>query len=109
MYTYDENGHVDLLVPNIGLACENRDYITVGFDQTASHMYHAEELGIRLPKNWDMLKYLDMDRVDRINYTMQMVGPETVTKVQNKIGKSISLIFGGLGNTHSVVGKARMK
>lgn len=105
-YTYDDDGHPDLLVPNTGLARENNKSTTVAFEQTASHMHHAEELGIPLPSNWDAKKYLAMDRADRVNYAIEHAGPDLITKVQNQIGRSMSPIFGIPGTTQKVIGKA---
>ena len=56
-YEYDDNGNPTLLVPNIGRARRKRPYTKVEFDQTASHMHHAPDLGIVLPQDFDMAKY----------------------------------------------------
>ena len=55
-YEYDSNGNPTLLVPNAAKDRTNRDYIRVEFDQTASHIHHAPDLGISLPANFCMSK-----------------------------------------------------
>jgi hypothetical protein len=51
-YSYDEALNPTLLVPNNGRTRPKRSFFKVEFDQTSTH--HAEELGILLPKDFDM-------------------------------------------------------
>jgi len=93
-YELDDNGNPTLLVPNSGLAAERRPFSKVEFDQTASHMHHAPELGIELPKDFDMARYRGLDRAARTEYAKQKLPQEIIINYQNEIGKSICPAFG---------------
>ena len=99
-----------MLVPNIGRARAKRAYTKVDFDQTASHIHHAPDLGIVLPQGFDMAKYERLDRVGKIEYAKQKLPRETIINYQNEIGKSISPIFCVNGvHTKSVPGFAGVR
>ena len=106
-YKYYANGNPTLLVPNIGRAGNKRDYTKVDFDQTASHIHHAQDFGIVLPQSFDMAKYERLYRAGRIEYAKQKLLRETITNYQNAIGKSMSPIFDV--NTKSVPGFAGVR
>jgi len=70
-YEYDSNGNPTLLVPNTAKARTKRDYTRVEYEQTASHIHHAPDLGISLPANFDMAKYNKLDRAGKIAYAKE--------------------------------------
>ena len=102
---YDSNGNPTLLVPNPGKARTKRDYIRVEFEQTASHMHHAQDFNIPLPSDFNMSHYMSLDRAGRIDYAKQKLSQETIINYQNEIGKSMSPLFGPK-ETFSVPGSA---
>ena len=52
----DANGNPTLLVPNIDptRTDKRRSLDRVEYDRTASHLHHAPEMGIQLPKNFNL-------------------------------------------------------
>ena len=102
---YDSNGNPTLLVPNPGKARTKRDYIRVEFEQTASHMHHAQDFNIPLPSDFNMSHYMSLERAGRIDYTKQKLFQEAIINYQNEIGKSMSPLFGPK-ETFSVPGSA---
>ena len=102
---YDSNGNPTLLVPNAAKARTKQDYIRVEYDQTASHIHHAPDLGISLPANFDMTKYNNLDRAGKIAYAKEILPQEIIIAYQNEIAKSMSPLF-GTKKTISVAGFA---
>lgn len=66
----------------------------VQFDQTASHMHHAGELGIQLPANFDLAKYKSLSKSARIAYAKQNLPAELIIRYQNAIGLAMQPTFG---------------
>ena len=78
-----------MLVPNNARNRPKRTFFKVEFDQTSTHLHHSEELGILLPKDFNMEQYLAADRKGRIEYAKQHVSRETIIKYQNSIIKAM--------------------
>jgi hypothetical protein len=57
-------------------------------------MHYAPDFNIPLPSNFNMSHYMNLDRAGRINYAQQKLSRETIINYQNKIGKSMCLLFG---------------
>ncbi len=95
-YIRDSNGNPTLLVPNIDSTrtMPGRSLNRVEYDQTASHLQHAPDYGIQLPPDFDMVKYKDLSKADKIAYAKQRVSPETIISYQNAIGMSMNPTFG---------------
>jgi hypothetical protein len=104
-HEYDSNGNPTLLVPNPSKDRTKREYNRVEFEQTASHIHHAPDLGIQLPGDFDMSHYKSLNRADRIEYAKQKLPRESIINYQNEIGKSMSSSFGSK-KTFSVPGFA---
>ena len=92
-------------MPNPSKARTKRDYTRVEYDQTASHIHHAPELGVSLPPNFDMNTYKKLDRAGKIAYAKKNLPRGTIIAYQNEIGKSMSPLFGPK-NTTTVPGFA---
>jgi hypothetical protein len=92
----DSNGNPTLLVPNIDSirTLPRRTFNRVEYDQTASHLHHANDFGIQLPTSFDMEKYMLMKKQDKIQYAKQNVSKETIISYQNAIGMAINPTFG---------------
>lgn len=88
-YVLNENGDPTLLVPDNNPLADKDQFINVESNQTSTHLHHAEELGIQLPKDFDMDHYKKLNREDRINYAKEMVPAETLLEYQNRIGKAM--------------------
>jgi hypothetical protein len=95
-YVKDSNGNPTLLVPNIDstLTVKGRSLNRVEYDQTASHLYHALEMGIQLPKSFDLEKYKSMPKPEKIKYAKENVTRETIISFQNACAMAISPTFG---------------
>ena len=95
-YIRDSNGNPILLVPNIDTTrtMPGRSLNRVEYDQRASHLHHAPDYGIQLPPDFDMVKYKDLSKADKIAYAKQRVSPEIIISYQNAIGISMNPIFG---------------
>lgn len=106
-YVKDSNGNPTLLIPNIDLTLAVRSFNKVEYDQTASHLHHAPEMGIPLPKNFDLQKYKLMSKSEKINYAKQNVSKETIIFYQNAIGMAMNPTFGI--KTRSVPGFAGIR
>lgn len=65
----------------------------VEYDQTAAHIHHAPDFGIRLPDSFDMTTYKNLERSAKIEYAKQKLSPEIIINYQNKIAKSITPRF----------------
>ena len=91
-YVKDSNGNPTLLVPNMDSTRKDkgRSFNRVEYDQTASHLKHAHELGIRLPKDFDLKAYNDMSKSDRIRYAKENVPRETIISLQNAFALAMS-------------------
>ena len=105
-YEYDSKNNPTLLIPNTGPLKKKRAYTKVDFDQTAAHMHHASDFDIQLPADFDMNKYLGLDRAGKLDYVNQMLPRETVIRYQNAIGKSLCPIYNIAGKNLSVSGFA---
>lgn len=64
------------------------------YDQTASHLQHAPEMGIPLPKNFDLKKYKSMSKPEKIKYAKENVSRETIISYQNVCAMAMSPTFG---------------
>ena len=94
-YELDFNKNPTLLIETIGLPRQKRPFTKVEFDQTASHIHHAPELGIELPASFDMSMYQRIrGKADRIEYAKANLPREVIIAYQNEIGKSLRPIFG---------------
>ena len=95
-YEKDSNGNPTLLVPNIDSTrtVKGRSFNRVEYDQTASHLHHASEMGIQLPKNFDLEKYKSMSKPEKIKYAKENVPRETIISFQNVCAGAISPTFG---------------
>lgn len=96
-YQLDENGNPTLFVPNLDSTkktMKGRDFNRVEFDQTASHVQHAPELGIPLPADFDSAAFRKMKKEARIAYAKKKVPYADIIRYQNKIGQAMSLKFG---------------
>ena len=108
-YSRDENGNPILLVPNMGYMAKRRPFSKVEYDQSATHAHHRPDLGMSLPKDFDIAEFLELDRAARIAYAEQKLVREGIIEYQNEIAKSISPIFGGRADTHVVPGFAGVR
>jgi hypothetical protein len=90
-YVKDSNGNPILLVPKIDSTrtVKGRNLNRVEYDQTASHLHHAPEMGIQLPKNFDLEKYKFMSKPEKIKYTKENVPRETIISFQNACGMAM--------------------
>jgi len=92
-YRYDADGNPILLVPNIEHGFQKQKYFRVEFEQTLTHLHHGPELGVKMPKNFDMNYYLSLDNPARINYAKKMVPRSTVITYQNEIAKKLIPVY----------------
>ncbi len=60
----------------------------------ASHLRHAPEMGIQLPKNFDLEKYKSMPKPEKIKYAKENVPRKTIISFQNACGMAMSPTFG---------------
>ena len=91
-YVKDSNGNPTLLVPNIDSTRtdKGRSLNRVEYDQTASHLQHAPEMGIQLPKNFNLETYKSMAKPEKIKYAKKNVPRETIISFQNACAMAIS-------------------
>ena len=91
-YVKDSNGNPTLLVPNIDSTRKDkgRSLNRVEYDQTASHLHHASEMGIQLPKNFNLKKYELMSKLKKIKYAKKNVPRETIIFFQNACAMAMS-------------------
>ena len=80
-----------MLVPKSGN--KNREFIQVEFDQAAAHIHHTPDFGITLPDNFEMAKYKNLNRAEKIQYAIDQLPRETIIGYQNAIGKSLCPSF----------------
>ena len=52
----------------MGKIFPNVTMIVIDRDQTLTHLYHAPELGVELPESFDMRKYKNLTRSQKIQY-----------------------------------------
>ena len=84
-----------------------RPFNRIQYDQAASHLHHANEFGIQLPKGFDMSKYNALPtKSDKIKYAKQHVSPEIIISYQNVMRPAMKPIFGTGATTHAVRGFA---
>ena len=88
-YTYDKSGNIVLWVPNNSRIRPKRQFFKVEFDQTCAHLHHARDLGIKLPRNFDMNHYRNLSPKGKIQYAKEHLSPEIIINYQNAIGKSM--------------------
>jgi len=95
-YVKDSNGNPTLLVPNIDSTRtdKGRSLNRVEYDQTASHLHHAPEMGIQLPKNFNLEKYKSMSKPEKIKYAKENVPRETIISFQNACAMAMSPTYG---------------
>ena len=108
-YRLNDKNEPTLLVPSLGNAKSGNvgEPMRVEFQQTASHMHHAPELGIILPDNFDMAYYRKLDRSGKIAYATKMLPRGTIISYQNEIAKRLTPVFNP--NTYSQEGVAGKK
>jgi hypothetical protein len=105
-YQLNDMGDPTLFIPNLGSTQFQGIWkpIRVEFDQTASHIHHAPEFGIKLPDNFDMVYYKSLNRRGRIEYAKSKLPRSLIISYQNEIGKNLTTVFNS--NTYSVGGAA---
>ena len=79
----------------------------IEFDQTASHIHHAPDFGIKLPSNFVMTKYRNLSyKPDRIAYAKKNLSKEIITFYQYAIAESMQPMFGKTTSTTHIPGMA---
>lgn len=108
-YEKDSNGNPSLLIPNIDSTrkMKGKAFNRIEYDQTASHLHHANDFGIQLPQDFDMSKYAALPtKSDKIQYGKQHVPPEIIISYQNSMGLAMTPIFGTGVKTYAFRGFA---
>ena len=71
------------ILPNINM-------IIITRDQTLSHLHHAPELGIKLPENFNLNTYEELQKSEKVKYAKQIIDQEIINNYMFAIADALN-------------------
>ena len=87
----DKNKEPVIIIPNRKKNSPLKiEYFKITFDQTAAYVHYMRELDMKLPNNFEVDKYLKLDKQSRIKYAKEIIPRNKLIQYQNRLAEEIS-------------------